>query len=106
MAEGEADGPAVQGTPANKGQWLSIVREERRHRLAEMLDYNKRMDRTVVLYLSAAYAAIGLQVSGNLNLSKALEHDSYVGLVVLFVFLNGCILIHGISQSFWCHVPC
>ncbi len=102
MAEEKRWEPAIQAIPAEEKQhWLSIVMEEKKHKLSEMLDYNKRLDRTVVLYLSAAYAAIGFQVSGTLNLSKALEHDSYIGLVGLFVFLNGCILVHAVSQCSW-----
>jgi hypothetical protein len=98
-----AEAPTVQTISTEEKQhWLSVLIEERKHRLSEMLDYNKRMDRTIVFYLSAAYAAIGLRATGTLDLSKALTDDTYVWLVLLFIFLNGCILIHGISQSSWC----
>jgi hypothetical protein len=80
---------------------FELLKQEKESKHTEMLDYNKRLDRTVVLYLSAAYAAIGLQATGRLDLSAGLNSDMYVLLVVLFIFLNGCILLHGISQSCW-----
>ena len=81
---------------------LEIVKQEKEHYLSELLDYNKRMDRTVVLYISAAYAAIGLQAADKLDLSVGLKDDHYVWLAFLFIFLNACILLHGFAQSSWC----
>ncbi|MCX6999526.1 MAG: hypothetical protein NT106_04420 [Candidatus Sumerlaeota bacterium] len=81
---------------------LRIVIQEKQRYLSELLDYNKRLDRTVVLYISAAYAAIGLRAAGKLDLSAGLKDDHYVWLAFLFIFLNACILLHGLSQSSWC----
>ena len=80
---------------------FQIVLREKEHWKAELLDYNKRLDRTIVLYLSAAYAAIGFQTAGKLDLSQALSDDSYVWVAFTFMFLNACIVLHGLSQSCW-----
>ena len=82
--------------------YAEILLQEKAHWTSELLDYNKRLDRTPVLYLTAAYAAIGLQASGKLDLSEALRDDRYVWLAFLFIFLNGCILLHATAQSCWC----
>jgi hypothetical protein len=87
---------------ADKDARLSSVLQEKEQRRSEMLDYNKRLDRTIVLYLSAAYAAIGLETAGKLDLSALRTQDHYVWLAFGFIFLNACILLHGISQSAWC----
>lgn len=81
---------------------FELLMKEKEFRQGEMLDYNKRLDRTVVLYLSAAYAALGLQVSEKLDLSLGIAKDSYALLVLLFIFLNGCIILHAMAQSCWC----
>jgi len=65
-----------------------------------MMDYSKRLDRTVILYITAAYAAIGLKATGQIKLDN-LNDEKLVWLVFLFIFLNGCILLHGMSQSCW-----
>jgi hypothetical protein len=87
---------------AKESPRLKVVMQEKNYRLSEMLEYNKRLDRTVVLYITAAYAAIGLQATNKLDLSAARTDDRYVWLVFLFIFLNGCILLHAVSQSCWC----
>ena len=81
---------------------LKIVMQEKDQRRNEMLDYNRRLDRTIVLYLSAAYGAIGLETAGKLDLAPLRTQDHYVWIAFAFIFLNVCILLHGISQSAWC----
>ena len=76
---------------------LQIVMQEKLHYMSELLDYNKRLDRTVVLYISAVYAAIGLRATDKLDFSK-LENDQCVSLALLFIFLNACILLHGFRE--------
>jgi len=83
---------------------LKIVTDEKQHYLTELLDYNKRLDRTVSLYISAVYAAIGLHATGKLDLSALILSKDYhsVWIAFLFIFLNACIVLHGIAQSSWC----
>ena len=88
-----------------EGTRFEILMKEREHRVSEVLDYNKRLDRTVVLYITAAYAAIGLNATGQLKFD-ALTDQKNVWLVFLFVFLNGCVLLHGLSQSCWAMSIC
>lgn len=88
-----------------EGTRFEILMKEREHRVSEVLDYNKRLDRTVVLYITAAYAAIGLNATGQLKFDT-LADQKHVWLMFLFAFLNGCILLHGISQSCWAMSIC
>lgn len=82
-------------------QLLDLLVDHRNQLLQSVNDYNKRLDRTVILYLTALYAAIGLRVTGKVNLTD-LSNDPELTLVAfLFIFLNLCIIIHGVSQSAW-----
>ncbi|MBA4018270.1 MAG: hypothetical protein C0483_13955 [Pirellula sp.] len=86
-----------QGDDRTKAK-LTALLHERTQRLNELVDYNKRLDRTITLYLSAVYAAIGFVATKGL----AADFEGVPEPVVfLFAFLNACILIHAVSQSCW-----
>lgn len=80
---------------------LDLILEEKKQRLQEMYEYNKRLDRTVILYITAIYAAIGLRVTGKIELTAFSTDPEFTMIAFLFIFLNFCILLHGISQSAW-----
>lgn len=77
---------------------LPILFEEKKQRIAEMSEYNKRLDKLILLYLTAVYAAVGLKVSGTLNLKSIYE---MLWLPYIFSFLNFCMIIHCLSVSCW-----
>lgn len=80
---------------------IHLLLEERKQRIQEMYEYNKRLDRTIILYLTAIYAAIGLRVTGQIDLSALSKDPQFTMVAFLFIFLNFCIITHGISQSAW-----
>lgn len=80
---------------------LEILIDQRNQLLQQMSEYNKRLDRTVMLYLTALYAAIGLRVTGKIEINSFYQDPEITLIAFLFVFLNYCIITHGISQSSW-----
>jgi len=80
---------------------IELILREKDRILKELNEYNKRVDRTIVLYISAVYAAIGLKATGKIDFSNFWENPELTPVIFLFIFLNYCILIHGISQSSW-----
>lgn len=80
---------------------IDLLLDEKRHRLLDMHEYNKRLDRTIILYLTAVYAAIGLRLTGKIDLSSFSNDPEFALIAFLFIFLNYCILLHGISQFAW-----
>ncbi len=82
-------------------QLLDLLVDHKNQLLQCVNDYNKRLDRTVILYLTALYAAIGLRVTGKVNLTDLSKDPELTIIAFIFIFLNFCIIIHGISQSAW-----
>jgi hypothetical protein len=80
---------------------IALLLEEKKHRIQEMYEYNKRLDRTIVIYITAVYAAIGLKVTGKIELASYFQDPNLTIVAFLFIFLNFCILLLGISQSAW-----
>ena len=80
---------------------LNLLLEEKKQRIKEMCEYNRRLDRTVMLYITAIYSAIGLRASGKFDLSILKDEPVFTLIAFLFIFLNFCVIIHGISQSAW-----
>lgn len=80
---------------------LALLIEEKKQREQEILDFNKRQDQMVFLYLAAVYSAIGLSTTGKLDLTALATKDEGPYLLFLFVFLNNCLFVHGISQTLW-----
>lgn len=80
---------------------LDILLDERRQKLEEMREYNRRIDRIIILYLTAVYAAIGLRASDKIDLDFIWNNPQFTVFAFLFIFLNNCILIHAISQNSW-----
>ena len=76
-----------------------LLFEEKRLRIAEMLEYNKRLDRIILLYITAVYSAIGLKFAEKLDLSKLTSSIDYSYLSFLFIFLNLSIVLHALSQA-------
>lgn len=89
------------GTMEPNAQSLRLLIEERKFRTAEMLEYNKRLDRVVLLYITSVFAAIGLRATGQLNIELIGTNPSFAPIALAFFFLNLCILTHGISQAAW-----
>lgn len=79
---------------------IDLLVAEKNQRVGEMYEYNKRQDKTMSIYLSGLYAAIGLGVADKLNLDIG-EKLLYVPIAFSFVFLNLCLLLHAISQGLW-----
>jgi hypothetical protein len=82
-------------------QLLDLLVEHRNQLMESVNDYNKRLDRTVILYLTALYAVIGLRATNQIKLSDLSSDPELTLVAFLFIFLNFCIIIHGISQSAW-----
>ncbi len=80
---------------------LQLILDEKNHRLQEMHEYNRRLDRIVLIYLTAVYSAIGLKAAGKISLADLDTLPEYTMLAFLFVFLNLCLILHAISQSAW-----
>jgi len=78
---------------------IDVLHEEKKHRMHEMYECNKRLDKIILFYISAVYAVIGLNISGKIKLTSLSSDPTYTFLVFLFIFLNYCILLHGISLS-------
>jgi len=89
--EGSVAGPAL----------CRFLFAEKRARSQALSEYNSRLDRTIALYLSAVYAALGLHVSGRLDLTPIRGDTRFAPLAFLFIFLNLCIILYGISLSAW-----
>lgn len=80
---------------------LDILLKEMEQRFTEMRDYNNRYQQAMLLYLSALGAALGLTVSGKLNISAISDFSDAPVLVFLFVALNLLVLFHGVTLSSW-----
>lgn len=78
---------------------IELILEEKRLRLSELLHYNNRLDKIILLYITSVYSIIGLQLADKLDLSKLSTINGYSYLLFLFVFLNLSIILHGISQA-------
>jgi len=78
---------------------IDLLHGEKKHRMQEMYECNKRLDKIILFYISAVYAVIGLNISDKINLTSLSSNPDYTLLVFLFIFLNYCILLHGISLS-------
>jgi len=78
---------------------MEVIFEEKRLRLAELLEYNKRLDKIILLYITAVYSVIGLRFADKLELSKLSSSIDSSYLLFLFVFLNLSIILHAISQA-------
>ena len=78
---------------------IELIFEEKRLRLSELLEYNKRLDKIILLYITAVYSVIGLKFADKLDLSKLSTSIEYSYLLFLFVFLNLSIILHAISQA-------
>lgn len=79
---------------------IDLLIADKNQRVIEMSEYNRRLDKTITVYITALYAAIGLGVANKFNLDIG-NKLFYVPIAFTFVFLNLCIIIHALSQSFW-----
>lgn len=80
---------------------LALLVEEKKQREQEILDFNKRQDQIVFLYLAAVYSAIGFGATGKLDFVSLATKKEGPYLLFLFVFLNNCLFVHAISQTLW-----
>jgi uncharacterized membrane protein YhaH (DUF805 family) len=80
---------------------LGVLVEEKKHRLNELLEYNKRVDQIIFLYLAAVYSALGFIVTGKVDPMSIYGKPETAYFVFLFMFLNDCLIVHGMSQSLW-----
>jgi hypothetical protein len=80
---------------------LDILLKEMEQRFNEMRDYNNRYQQAMLLYLSALGAALGLTVSGKLNISAIAEFPDAPVVIFLFITLNLLVLFHGVTLSSW-----
>lgn len=80
--------------------YVELILSEKTHRISEMQTYNQRLDKIITIYISGLYAAIGFAASGKIPFDFFAQ-PYHVPVAFLFVFLNLCLLHHGLSQSFW-----
>jgi len=78
---------------------ITFILEEKKLRLSELLDYNKRLDKIILLYITAVYSVIGLMFSNKIDFSKLSISIDYTYFSFIFIFLNLSILLHAISQA-------
>lgn len=72
---------------------------EKKFKSVEMLEYNKRLDKIILIYISSLFAVLGLRATGQIQLESYLSDIDFVFLAFIFVILNQCILLHTLSQS-------